>query len=105
MRQKIRSATPSTCEGYQNHGLDISNISVTLDYMPTIKQRINLTVPRDVGQALERLAHRDDISVSSKTLDLVRRALELEEDIVLQEVAEKRDRKGVRFVSHKSAWR
>ena len=70
-----------------------------------MKSRINLTVPRDVSQALERLARRDDISVSSKTLDLVRQALELEEDVFLQRVAEKRDRQGVKFVSHKIAWR
>ena len=64
-----------------------------------------MTVPRDVSQALERLARRDDLSVSSKTLDLVRSALELEEDIVLQELSEQRDRKGVRFISHASAWK
>ena len=73
--------------------------------MPTIKNRINLTVPRDLSLVLNRLAVRDDRSVSSKTLELIERALELEEDIVLQKVAENRDRKGVKFISHKSAWR
>ena len=74
-------------------------------YMPTIKSRINLTVPRDLSLVLNRLAVRDDRSVSSKTIELIERALELEEDIVLQKVAENRDRKGVKFISHKSAWR
>ena len=73
--------------------------------MPTIKNRINLTVPRDLSLVLNRLAVRDDRSVSSKTLELIERALELEEDIVLQKVAENRDRKGVKYISHKSAWR
>ena len=73
--------------------------------MPTIKNRINLTVPRDLSLVLSRLAVRDDRSVSSKTLELIERALELEEDIVLQKVAENRDRKGVKYISHKSAWR
>jgi len=73
--------------------------------MPTIKNRINLTVPRDLSLVLNRLAVRDDRSVSSKTLELIERALELEEDIILQKVAENRDRKGVKFISHKSAWR
>ncbi|KKU47483.1 MAG: hypothetical protein UX68_C0035G0010 [Parcubacteria group bacterium GW2011_GWA2_46_9] len=73
--------------------------------MPTIKNRINLTVPRDLNLVLNRLAVRDDRSVSSKALELIERALELEEDIVLQKVAEDRDRKGVKYILHKSAWR
>ena len=73
--------------------------------MPTIKSRINLTVPRDLSLALNRLAVSDDRPVSSKTLELIERALELEEDIILQKVAENRDRKVVKFISHKSAWR
>ena len=72
--------------------------------MPTIKQRINLTVPKDLSHTLQRLALRDDRSVSSKTLELIERALEVEEDIVLQRIVEKRDRKGVRSLAHKSAW-
>ena len=67
--------------------------------MPTIKNRINLTVPRDLSLVLNRLAVRDDRSVSSKTLELIERALELEEDIILQKVAENRDRKGVKFTT------
>jgi hypothetical protein len=73
--------------------------------MATIKPRINLTVPREMSVALARLARRDDASVSSKALELIRRALELEEDIVLQGIADERDRKGIKFISHARAWR
>ena len=72
--------------------------------MPTSKQRINLSVPADVSLALKRLAAKEETTVSSKALSLIERALEQEEDIVLQRVAEKRDRKGARFVSHAAAW-
>ena len=73
--------------------------------MPTIKQRINLTVPRDLGHTLRRLAVRDDRSVSSKALELIEQALEIEEDAVLQRVASERDKKGTKYLFHKSAWR
>ncbi|OGL76238.1 hypothetical protein A3E96_03970 [Candidatus Uhrbacteria bacterium RIFCSPHIGHO2_12_FULL_46_13] len=87
------------------HWCYTSSIVFKLIFMPTIKNRINLTVPRDLNLVLNRLAVRDDRSVSSKALELIERALELEEDIVLQKVAEDRDRKGVKYILHKSAWR
>ena len=75
--------------------------------MATSKHRINLSVPRDVDQALQRLAVRRDLSVSTTALDLIRRTLELDEDMVLQRIAEARDRTGAkyRYVSHRAAWR
>lgn len=73
--------------------------------MPTAKHRINLSVPRDIDQALQRLAVRRDLSVATTALDLIKHALELDEDAVLQEIAESRDRRGVKYISHRSAWR
>jgi len=61
--------------------------------MPTTKHRINLAVPADMDRTLHELARRDEASVATKTLHLIRRALELEEDLVLQKVAESRERK------------
>lgn len=73
--------------------------------MATNKHRINLSVPRDIDQALQRLAVRRDLSVATTALDLIKQALELDEDAVLQGIAESRDRKGVKYVSHRRAWR
>jgi hypothetical protein len=73
--------------------------------MATTKPRINLTTPIEISRALERLASRDEISVSAKTLELIRLALDLEEDDILQEVVEKRDRRNVKYIPHTTAWR
>lgn len=41
---------------------------------------------------------------ATKAAHLMTAALEIEEDMVWNEIAEKRDRKGARFTSHKKAW-
>ena len=72
--------------------------------MPTHKHRINLTVPADLDQALHKLAKRDQLSLSSKALDLLRRAIEIEEDEALLLVAEEREKEKVKYLSHDQAW-
>ena len=73
--------------------------------MPTSKQRVNLSIPSEVNVALQRLADKEETTVSAKALSLIVRALDIEEDIVLQGITERRDRKGTHFVSHAGAWR
>lgn len=68
------------------------------------KTRINISIPQDVRRALGRLAKRDEMPEATKAAELLRRALELEEDDVWNAVAGARDRKGARFVSHDRAW-
>ncbi len=72
--------------------------------MPTIKNRINLTVPKSTNSLLTALAKRDNISVASKTLDLLQIALEIEEDAYLFGVAEEREKSSVKLVAHEAAW-
>lgn len=72
--------------------------------MPTEKYRIHVSVPKDVETALERLAKRDDVPRASKALDLIRIALEIEEDQVWDRLALKRDTKNAKFVSHQKVW-
>lgn len=72
--------------------------------MPTLKQRINLAVPFQLCRTLTRIAKRDHTSVATKTLNLVRLALEIEEDAFLLSQATQREQKKVRFVSHEKAW-
>lgn len=54
---------------------------------------------------LARLAKRDQVPQATKAEHLLRLALELEEDDVLNTIAFHRDRTGSKFVSHTAAWR
>ena len=73
--------------------------------MPTIKQIINITADTDMESSLRRAAKRDKMSVSSKAVELIRFALELEEDLYLGKIAEKRAKEKVTYVSHETAWK
>lgn len=57
-----------------------------------------------MNRVLTRLAARDQMSVTTKTLDLVRLAIEIDEDASLLSVAEERERKPFKPVSHTDAW-
>ncbi|HBA45706.1 hypothetical protein A2W67_01350 [Candidatus Nomurabacteria bacterium RIFCSPLOWO2_02_40_28] len=72
--------------------------------MPTIKKRINISLPPDLDIMLSRIAKRDNIPQATKALYLLGIALELEEDIVLDKIARERDTKNARFLNHKQAW-
>lgn len=72
--------------------------------MPTIKKRINITLPKRVEAGLELLAKRDQVPQATKAVDLLQIALELEEDQVWDATADKRDKKGTPLIPHKQAW-
>jgi len=73
--------------------------------MPTIKNRVNLTVDPEIFAALGLLAKRRKKSLSTISIDLIEKALELEEDLYFSAVSDKRliESKGKR-ISHKKAW-
>lgn len=73
--------------------------------MPTIKKRTNVTLPNDIDSALSYLSKRDDVSKSTKVVQLIKIAIELEEDEVWNSLAEERDTKKAKFVSHKNVWK
>jgi hypothetical protein len=54
---------------------------------------------------LAKLAKRDQVPQATKAEHLLRLALEIEEDQVLDDIALKRDVRGATFVSHSRAWR
>ena len=74
--------------------------------MSTSKMRIHMTVPVGIDRALEKLAERDNSSLSSKAIELIVRALELEEDFALLHVAQTREKgmKKSRYLSHEDIW-
>ncbi|MDO8474476.1 MAG: hypothetical protein Q7S62_02975 [bacterium] len=72
--------------------------------MATTKKRINISIPKTVEQALSLVAARDQVPQATKAVHLLQLALELEEDMIWDQVANTRDTKKARFVSHKQAW-
>ncbi len=73
--------------------------------MPTAKTRINISLPDEVKDALQKLAKRDCMPEATKAARLLEVALELEEDLAWAKIAEDRDKKSTRFVSHAQAWK
>jgi len=73
--------------------------------MPTAKKRINITLSKPMEKALYKLAKRDAVPEATKAADLLSFAIEIEEDILLGQIAGKRDSAKVKFISHKKAWR
>lgn len=74
--------------------------------MSTVKSRINITADREVELAITRAAKRDQMPVATKAAELLRLALELEEDLVLGTMAEARLKdKKAKYLSHAEFWR
>lgn len=73
--------------------------------MPTTKTRINVSLSADVERALIALAKRDQVPEATKAAELLRSALEIDEDVKLDVIARGRDSKKIKFVSHNLAWR
>jgi hypothetical protein len=59
--------------------------------MPVKNPRINVVLEKPLYHAIEWLANREGVSLSLKVRDLVKEALEIEEDIALSAFAEKRE--------------
>jgi len=74
--------------------------------MPAKNPRINVVLEKPLFHAVERLAARDGVSLSLKVRDLVREALEVEEDIGLSAFAEERERTftKTKALKHREVW-
>lgn len=73
--------------------------------MPTLKQRISLCPDARVLKTIERLAKLRGEPVATVSLDLIERALELEEDLHFSRVADQRIEANEARVSHRHAWK
>ena len=69
------------------------------------KKRINLSASEEVVELLENLARRDEVPVATKAIELIKRALQIEEDEILDTLADSRDTENSRYLSHKEAWK
>jgi len=72
--------------------------------MPTTKKRLNITLPKELDDELQFLAKRDEVPQATKALHLLKLAVEIEEDDIFNQMAEKRDTKDAKFISHDEAW-
>ena len=72
--------------------------------MPTTKKRLNITLSPETEEILKVLSERDDVPQATKASELIRKAIETDEDEVLNKLAEERDTKDSQFISHKEVW-
>ena len=74
--------------------------------MPAKNPRINVVLEEPLFMTVERLAKRDKVSLSLKVRDLVKEALEMEEDSALSAFAEERDKifKKATALKHDEVW-
>jgi hypothetical protein len=74
--------------------------------MPVKNPRINVVLEKPLYHTIEHLANRDGVSLSLKVRDLVKEALEIEEDTALSAFAEKRERTFIKTKSlkHHEVW-
>lgn len=74
--------------------------------MPTKNPRINVVLEKPLYDSIKRLAKKDGVSLSLKTRDLVKEALEIQEDITLSTFAEERERtfRKNKALKHNEVW-
>ncbi len=74
--------------------------------MPTTKPRINVILEESLYETVEQLAERDGMSLSLKVRDLVKEALEIQEDRALTTFAEERKKtfRKSKSLKHDEVW-
>lgn len=74
--------------------------------MPTSNPRINVVLEKPIYKSIKELAKRDGVSMSLKVRDMVKEAIEIEEDIGLARIAEKREKSFTKSgaLKHKEVW-
>jgi hypothetical protein len=60
--------------------------------MPSQNPRINVVLSNLLYQDVKLLAEKDNVSLSAKVRDLLKEAMEIQEDIALSGFAEKREK-------------
>lgn len=75
--------------------------------MPAKNPRINIVLEKPVYEAIRRIAKKEGVSISLKARDLLREALEIHEDRILEDIATERektfDRKNA--LTHDEMWK
>jgi hypothetical protein len=74
--------------------------------MPTKNPRINVVLDKPLYKNIQFLAKKDGVSLSTKLRDLIKDALDIQEDMYLARVAEKREKSFEESVAltHEQVW-
>lgn len=75
--------------------------------MPTQNPRINVVLDDSLYKNVQLLAEKENVSLSAKVRDLLREALEIQEDIVLSAFAEERENSlnNKKILTHDDVWK
>ncbi len=73
--------------------------------MPTKKPRLNVVLDDDLLEMVEKISKKEGKSMSVVAKELIEDALEKHEDLLLSEMAMKREAKAKKTVSHEKAWK
>ena len=73
--------------------------------MPTSNPRVNVVLDRELQKDLRLVAKQRGKSVSAAAADLLRDALERDEDLFLARLSERREKTSKRTYSHTEAWK
>lgn len=73
--------------------------------MPTKNPRLNVVLDGELYEIIERIAKQEDKSMSVVAKELMEDALEKHEDLLLSEMAMKREAKSKKTISHDKAWK
>jgi predicted DNA-binding protein len=68
------------------------------------KSRLNITLSKNTGNIIKKLAKRDNMPQATKVSLLLDRILELEEDVLWSEFATQRLDEKSKHISHTEAW-
>ncbi|MBI5470494.1 hypothetical protein HY968_04235 [Candidatus Kaiserbacteria bacterium] len=69
------------------------------------KTHLQISLPQIDEEILTLLARRERVSPARMATRLVRRAMDIEEDLALAKLAEKRDVPGAKRISHDKFWK
>jgi hypothetical protein len=73
--------------------------------MPTQKNRLNLSLPADMETLLKAYAELDGVPVATKAVELLKQALEWQEDRYFDKVATSRKSKDEKLLTHDEVWK
>ncbi len=73
--------------------------------MPTKKQRLNITLPKDIAIFLKKISLRDEVPQATKAVQLIEQAMELAEDEYFLKIAEERVKNSKGYISSEEFWK
>ncbi len=73
--------------------------------MPTKHPRLNVVLDDDLLEMVEKISKKEGKSMSVVAKELIEDALEKHEDLILSEMAMKREAKSKKTIPHAKAWK